>query len=78
VSAIKPSTQIKGEVMYIGPMAWYDLPEKPDVKVGDNVYYSKYGAMVIKVEGMDSFLVICNDKDVLVAYEGDAKGDVDE
>lgn len=58
----------QGEVVLIGPMCWYDLPEKPDVKVGDKVYYSKYGAMVIKPEGVDDFLVICNDKDILIGY----------
>lgn len=68
----------QGEIYLIGPMAWYDLPTKPDIKVGDKVYYSKYGAMVVKVEGEEDFLVICNDKDVLIAYEGDTKGEVDE
>lgn len=59
----------QGEVMFIGPQAWYDLPVKPDIKVGDKVYYAKYGAMVLKV-GKDQF-VLCNDKDILVAYEDD-------
>lgn len=68
----------QGEVFLIGPMAWYDLPEKPDVKVGDKVYYSKYGAMTIKVDGFEDFLVVCNDKDILLVYEGDHTGDVDE
>lgn len=59
----------QGEVLMIGPMAWYDLPAKPDIKVGDKVYYQKYGAMTIKLDGADDFLVICNDKDVILAYE---------
>lgn len=58
----------QGTVYMIGPMAWYDLPEKPDVKVGDKVYYAKYGAMVLKVDGMETFLVMCNDKDILVTF----------
>lgn len=61
----------QGEIVMIGDQAWYDLPTKPDVKVGDRVYYSKYGAKVIKPEGCEDFLIICNDKDILVAYEGD-------
>lgn len=60
----------QGEILYIGPQAWWDLPEKPDVKVGDKVYYAKYGAMVIKGEGKDELYIICNDKDILVAFEG--------
>jgi len=59
----------QGTIFMIGPQAWYDLPEKPDVKVGDKVYYSKYGAKVIKPEGYDDFLLICNDIDILVAYK---------
>jgi co-chaperonin GroES (HSP10) len=58
----------QGEVVMIGPMAWYDLPEKPKLKPGDKVYYAKYGAMVLKADGMEDFLVICNDKDILVGY----------
>lgn len=58
----------QGEVMFIGPMAWYDLPEKPSIKIGDKVYYAKYGAMVLEVDGYEDFLVLCNDKDILVGY----------
>ncbi|SRR5260221_2915731 len=58
----------QGEVLFIGPMCWYDLPQKPDVKIGDKVFYSKYGAMVLKPEGVENFLVLCNDKDILVGY----------
>lgn len=56
----------KGEIFMIGPSAWYDLPKKPDLKVGDKVFYSHYGAKTIQVG--EDFLIICNDKDVLVAY----------
>jgi len=58
----------QGEVFMIGPQAWYDLPEKPDIKVGDTVYYARYGAKTIKPDGFEDFLVICNDDDVLVGY----------
>ena len=60
----------QGEVFMIGPEAWYDLPNKPNIQVGDKVYYSKYGAKVIKPEGAEDFYIICNDKDILVVYEG--------
>jgi co-chaperonin GroES (HSP10) len=60
----------QGVVHMIGPMAWYDLPQKPDIKVGDKVYYSKYGAMVLKTE--EEYFVLCNDKDILVGFEGEA------
>lgn len=64
----------QGEIFMIGDQAWYDLPTKPDVKVGDKVYYSKYGAMIIKPDDLkDEFLIICNDQDILVAYEGEAE-----
>jgi co-chaperonin GroES (HSP10) len=61
----------KGVVMFIGPMCWYDLPEKPDIKVGDKVYYAHFGAMTMQVEGYEDFLVLVNDKDILVAFEQD-------
>lgn len=60
----------QGLVLHIGPQAWFDLPQKPDVKVGDKVYYAKYGAMVLKGEG-DTMYVLCNDKDILVVFEGE-------
>lgn len=58
----------RGEVFMIGPSAWYDLPNKPDLKPGDKVFYSKYGAKVIKDEVTNEFYIICNDKDILVGY----------
>lgn len=61
----------QGEVFMIGRDAWYDKPVKPDVKVGDKVYYSKYGGMVLKMDGMEDFLILCNDEDILVGYEND-------
>lgn len=61
----------RGEVFMIGPMAWCDLPEKPKVKVGDMVYYSKYGAKVLKPDDSEDFYIICNDMDLLVGYSND-------
>jgi co-chaperonin GroES (HSP10) len=61
----------RGIVLMIGPQCWFDLPEKPDIKVGDSVYYAKYGAMVLRdEENPEDFYVLCNDKDILVSYEG--------
>jgi co-chaperonin GroES (HSP10) len=57
----------QGEVFMIGPSCW-DNMEKPDIKVGDLVYYARYGAMTIKPEGSEDFLVLCNDEDLLVGY----------
>ena len=56
----------RGEIFMIGPQAWYDLPKKPDLKVGDKVYYSHYAAKTLQ-DG-DTFYIICNDKDILVGY----------
>lgn len=58
----------QGEVFMIGPSCWYDFKEKPDVKVGDKVYYSRYGAMTIKPDESTDFFIICNDVDILVGY----------
>lgn len=64
----------KGEVVLIGPQAWYDLPEKPNLKIGDLVYYSHYGAKILPNEDQpdpnaaDAFFIICNDQDILVGY----------
>lgn len=60
----------QGVVLHIGPQAWFDLPEKPDIKPGDKVYYAKYGAMVLKGDGEELY-VLCNDKDILVVFEGE-------
>lgn len=63
----------QGEVFMVGPQCWYDFPSKPDIKPGDKVYYSKYGAKVLKPDGVEDFLVICNDTDILVAFKGNAE-----
>lgn len=60
----------RGEVFMIGPEAWKAFGcKKAPVKVGDQVYYSKYGAKVLKdMDSEDSFYIICNDEDILVGY----------
>ena len=58
----------QGEVFMIGPSCWDDMDTKPDIKVGDKVYYARYGAMTIKPEGSEDFLVMANDQDILVGY----------
>ena len=58
----------KGTIFMIGPDAWGDLKKKP-VKVGDTVFYAKYGAKVLRDEDEeDSFYILCNDVDILVGY----------
>lgn len=59
----------RGEVFMIGPEAWKAFGiKKPPVKVGDLVYYAKYGAKVLKDEDTEELYLICNDEDVLVGY----------
>ena len=62
----------RGTVFMVGPKAWLDFKcSEPPVKVGDEVYYAKYGAKVLKDEDTKELYIICNDEDVLVAYSGD-------
>jgi co-chaperonin GroES (HSP10) len=61
----------KGEILMIGPAAWYDRPIKPNLKPGDMVYFSKYGAKVLKDEETEELYTIANDDDILVGYEPD-------
>jgi co-chaperonin GroES (HSP10) len=65
----------RGEVFMIGPQAWYDLPQKPTIKVGDKVFYSHFGAKTIKVG--EDYIIICNDKDILVGYEEVAEDEIE-
>lgn len=58
----------KGTVFMIGPHAWKEYGKAP-VKVGDTVFYSKYGAKVIvDPDEEDSFYILCNAEDILVGY----------
>ena len=53
-----------GRVLAVGSQAYVGFGDgTPWVKEGDNVYYSKYGAKVLK-DGED-FYIICNDVDIL-------------
>src|SRR3990167_2011706 len=59
----------KGTVLEIGPKAWKDFGcMEPPFKVGDKVYYAKYGAKVLKDEETDELYIIVNDEDLLVGY----------
>jgi len=61
----------RGTVVAVGTGKWDEDGEKRialDVKVGDIVVYSKYGATEIKVEG-DEFLILRND-DIYAIVEG--------
>lgn len=76
LSAISQRTQAintdKGIIFMIGEAAWYDKPIKPDLKVGDQVFYSKYGAKTVaNPEDADDFFIMLNDDDILVGYSDD-------
>ena len=59
----------RGEIFMVGNLAWKDFGcDQPPVKVGDKVYYAKYGAKVLKDEDSGDLYIICNDEDVLVGY----------
>ncbi|MFT4035505.1 MAG: co-chaperone GroES [Patulibacter sp.] len=60
----------KGEVIAAGDGRWDDEGENRiplDVKVGDQVLYSKYGGTEIKVDGED--LLVLRESDVLAIVE---------
>jgi chaperonin GroES len=61
----------KGEVLAAGEGRWDDEGEKRiplDVKVGDEVLYSKYGGTEIKVDGEE--LLVLRESDVLAKVIG--------
>ena len=58
----------RGEIYMIGPNCWYESPAKPDLKPGDKVYYSKYGAKVLQDDDTKELFIILNDVDILVGY----------
>ncbi len=61
----------RGTVVAVGTGKWDEDGEKRialDVKVGDTVVYSKYGATEIKVDG-EEFLILRND-DIYAVVEG--------
>ena len=60
----------KGEVLAAGEGRWDDEGENRiplDVKVGDQVLYSKYGGTEIKVDGED--LLVLRESDVLAKVQ---------
>jgi chaperonin GroES len=53
-----------GEVLAVGPGEYKDGERVPvDVKVGDTVFYSKYGGTEVKHDGQD--LLVLSSRDVL-------------
>jgi len=61
----------KGEVLAAGKGRWDDEGENRiplDVKVGDEVLYSKYGGTEIKVDGEE--LLVLRESDVLAVVTG--------
>ena len=51
-----------GEVLAVGPGEYQDGERIPlDVKVGDLVFYSKYGGTEVKVEGEDYLVLSARD-----------------
>lgn len=73
LSALSERTQAinsdKGEIVMIGEAAWFDKPVKPNLKVGDKVFYAKYGAKTLQdPENKEVFYILCNDEDILVGY----------
>jgi co-chaperonin GroES (HSP10) len=73
LSALSLRTQAintdKGVIFMLGESAWYDKPVKPDLKVGDMVFYSKYGAKTIEdPANPDEYFILLNDEDILVGY----------
>jgi len=63
---------VVGEVVGIGSMAWKafdgDNPDwKPWAKVGDIVYFAKYGGKFITIDEED--YIIINDEDVQAIYK---------
>jgi len=54
-----------GEVVYIGESAFKQFGyDEPPIKVGDQVYYSKYGARVMDING--EMMIACNDEDIIL------------
>ena len=51
-----------GKVLAVGPGEYKDGERVPlDVKVGDTVFYSKYGGTEVKVEGVDYLILSARD-----------------
>lgn len=58
-------------VAHIGESAFKAFGfDEPPIKVGDTVYYSKYGAKVMDIDG--ELMIACNDEDIIL--KGDKNG----
>ena len=73
LSALSERTQAinsdKGEILMIGASAWDQLSVKPNLKVGDKVFYAKWGAKTLQdPENKEVFYIMCNDQDILAGY----------
>ena len=54
----------RGEVLAVGDGAWVDgARQAPDVAVGDEVFYAKFGGTEVRVGGED--LMILGESDIL-------------
>lgn len=64
----------EGEVIAVGPGRLLDTGKTVpmDVKVGDNIIYSKYGGTEVKVDG-EEYIILRQD-DVLAVIEPGKKG----
>jgi co-chaperonin GroES (HSP10) len=63
---------VTGKVVGIGDMCWKafdgDSPDwKPWCKIGDIVYFAKFGGKFIKIDEKD--FIICNDEDIQAVIE---------
>lgn len=60
----------QGEVVAVGPGKTMDNGQlrAPQVKVGDRVYFRKYGGAEIKLQGQE--LVIIREEEILAVIEG--------
>lgn len=62
----------RGVIMAIGPKAWKDFGcDEPPFKVGDQVFYAKYGVKVLQDPVTKDLYVLANDEDILVGYENE-------
>lgn len=60
----------KGKVIGIGSTAYKELGDgKPWVKLGDTVYFQRYGGIMLKDKEEDKDLRILNDEDILAIIE---------
>jgi len=61
----------KGTIVAVGPTAWKAFDDGvPWAKVGDRVYFAKYGGFLIKEDGVDYRLL--NDEDITAIIREDA------